>query len=439
MTEDTSSDVRRLRNLEAEVEALKSNMRRLQGWGTVDGSLVRGRIDAQTGEIGEMVIGPNGQVRFGDDVARLGPYGVQLETDDESIPGDLPARGVWFVPALTDDPSTTYPKGFIGGSSVADAYHRTRWIHQAAADHSVESTLASTTSAVGIDPPYSSTLMSTVMKVPSDSAALVMQATVTENGSGGIDTRSLGLLRGFFYPGVLSVFNTISGGVLTIDSSCVQVEPQTGTTDDLDTITGDGVSIGAILLLLAESGDTITVKHGTGNILLAKGADFELTDSAPLFLLWNTTNWLEIGGTRSGMTIQTNDGQYLIPAGPSAGTTVASAASANGYGSWVQMTASTAEDIYILAVSISPVVATHTYVQIDIATGAAASESSIGELHVGVATSGGDPLVMTTYLPLAIPLKVVSGTRIACRTADSSASALSHILTLHVVAVADTA
>lgn len=65
---------------------------------------------------------------------------------------------------------------------------------------------------------------------------------------------------------------TISSGAITATQTNTSIEPETGTADDLDTING-GTDGDIIIIRPHTFGDTITVKHGTGNIYLNAGAD----------------------------------------------------------------------------------------------------------------------------------------------------------------------
>lgn len=91
---------------------------------------------------------------------------------------------------------------------------------------------------------------------------------------------------------------TIAGGVITIDQFYHVIAAQTGATDDLDTINLDYDSLSfdsttyrPILAIIADSGDTITIKHGTGNIDLPDDTDVTLTDDGHVWLIYNGTNW----------------------------------------------------------------------------------------------------------------------------------------------------
>jgi len=91
---------------------------------------------------------------------------------------------------------------------------------------------------------------------------------------------------------------TIATGVVTVTQSEHIIAAETGTTDDLDTITvgivdltGAGNTYRPHLHITADTGDTITLKHGTGNLDFVGGLDVVLTPGAWLLLRYNGTNW----------------------------------------------------------------------------------------------------------------------------------------------------
>ena len=70
---------------------------------------------------------------------------------------------------------------------------------------------------------------------------------------------------------------TVSSGVLTVTKSRHTVQPESGTSDDIDTITGIPDN-GELILTVSDLGtDTIVFKHGTGNLSLPGAADITLT------------------------------------------------------------------------------------------------------------------------------------------------------------------
>lgn len=94
---------------------------------------------------------------------------------------------------------------------------------------------------------------------------------------------------------------TIASGVITLtetDSSRVSVDTQGGAaTDDLDTING-GVVGDIIILRTTAAARDVTVKSGTGNIILAGGVDFTLINlGSNIGLELSGSNWRELWRT----------------------------------------------------------------------------------------------------------------------------------------------
>lgn len=112
-------------------------------------------------------------------------------------------------------------------------------------------------------------------------------------------------------------------------------------------------------------------------------------------------------------------GYFAIPTLPAVGTTVTTSASANTYGSWTEMTASTSAALYIVGISINAASGTENYAALDIGTGAGGAESSVSSLPFNIAE--GVTEAKTIMLPAWIA--VAASTRIACRTAGSEAAA----------------
>lgn len=93
---------------------------------------------------------------------------------------------------------------------------------------------------------------------------------------------------------------TISGGEITITQSNHKLQPESGTTDDLTTI--NGMTAGKILVLyVSDAGtDTITIKHGTGNISCLGATDVALSQGSAIFYSDGTTVYLIGGGGGGG-------------------------------------------------------------------------------------------------------------------------------------------
>lgn len=99
-----------------------------------------------------------------------------------------------------------------------------------------------------------------------------------------------------FMPTEVTAETLIATGVLSAEKEMVIVGAQTGTADDLDTVNvAAGITFSGYvqrLYLTATIGDTITVKHNTGNVLCNSGADITLTENKGVMLVRfiNTTN-----------------------------------------------------------------------------------------------------------------------------------------------------
>ena len=131
-------------------------------------------------------------------------------------------------------------------------------------------------------------------------------------------------------------------------------------------------------------------------------------------------------------------GYFLIPAGPAVGTQLTTSGSANTYGAYVQMTADAGAAIFIVGAVIDSLNQNIIYAQIDIATGGATSESSVGEFKWGsnAAAALADVKAIPAYtFPYAIP--VADATRIAARAADEDGAAQTLNLTLICINQAD--
>lgn len=94
---------------------------------------------------------------------------------------------------------------------------------------------------------------------------------------------------------------TISSGAITVlDAKTTLLRVNTeaaAATDDLDTITGPGIDGQTITLKSTSNSRDVTVKHGTGNIRLAGGADFTLgLIQAKITLQWDAgvSFWCEV-------------------------------------------------------------------------------------------------------------------------------------------------
>jgi hypothetical protein len=94
---------------------------------------------------------------------------------------------------------------------------------------------------------------------------------------------------------------TIASGVVTAINSEHIIAAQSGTTDDLDTITAGheylsvaGSDYRPQLYIRADTGDKITLKHGTGNLALTGNIDIVMDDETWCLLKYDGTNWINI-------------------------------------------------------------------------------------------------------------------------------------------------
>ena len=105
---------------------------------------------------------------------------------------------------------------------------------------------------------------------------------------------------------------TIASDAITATQAAHKLQPETSTADDLATI--NGMDEGDILVLyVSDAGtDTITIKHGTGNISCAGAADIAFTQGAVICYFDGTTVYVSGGGGAAGPT---------GPTGPTGGVT----------------------------------------------------------------------------------------------------------------------
>jgi hypothetical protein len=92
----------------------------------------------------------------------------------------------------------------------------------------------------------------------------------------------------------------ISSGTLTVtaQNGYVTVSPESGDSDDLATISG--LSNGDMVALIAAAGMSITVKHGTGNLVTPDGADMLLSANYAYIFRYNGTDCRVVGGGGAG-------------------------------------------------------------------------------------------------------------------------------------------
>lgn len=132
---------------------------------------------------------------------------------------------------------------------------------------------------------------------------------------------------------------TIASGVVTATPGCFSLDTESNAaSDDLDTITaGTGVAENSIVVLFAENvSRVVTVKDGTGNILLNGDCSLSANDST-LTLIYNGTNWREVARSApsaNGITNSGTDVTQIKFAGTQSASTDANTLDDYEEGSW---------------------------------------------------------------------------------------------------------
>ena len=94
----------------------------------------------------------------------------------------------------------------------------------------------------------------------------------------------------FFGFGTLTA-PTIAGGVLTVTGSFIDPQPQTGSTDTVDSITMTGAQAGDLLLIHIPATNTITFADTNINL---GGATRAVAPGGSLLLVYDGTQWSEM-------------------------------------------------------------------------------------------------------------------------------------------------
>ncbi len=84
---------------------------------------------------------------------------------------------------------------------------------------------------------------------------------------------------------------TITGGVLTVTGSLVDPQPQTGTTDTVDSIVLTGVQAGDLLFIHVPATNTITFDDANINLAAATRA---VAPGGSILLVYDGTQWSEV-------------------------------------------------------------------------------------------------------------------------------------------------
>lgn len=94
---------------------------------------------------------------------------------------------------------------------------------------------------------------------------------------------------------------TIRSGKVVLNGGYQIIAAESGTTGDLDTIIQPLVVVTPKWIVLqADTGDTITLKNGTGNIETRSGLDIVMTGTDKVALFWDGTQYVNLTGGRVG-------------------------------------------------------------------------------------------------------------------------------------------
>ena len=96
---------------------------------------------------------------------------------------------------------------------------------------------------------------------------------------------------------------TVAAGVITVTQAAHKLQPASGTADDLDTISGTAEGEYFLLYVTDEGTDTITLKHGTGNLSCPGGNDVVLSDGMVICYSDSTTVYVTGGAPSSPTTM----------------------------------------------------------------------------------------------------------------------------------------
>lgn len=124
-------------------------------------------------------------------------------------------------------------------------------------------------------------------------------------------------------------------------------------------------------------------------------------------------------------------GHFTIPTAPAAGASCTSGAANVFTTTYVQLIAATAAALYITGIYLEEAgVTAGTYIIVQLATGAAAAETIVGQYLIAPVTGS---TVTRCYRPIFPPIPVANGIRISCKTADS-VGAQAKLITLECIA-----
>src|SRR6185437_146525 len=106
--------------------------------------------------------------------------------------------------------------------------------------------------------------------------------------------------------GYIGTSTTLATDAFVLSDALHVITGEGGSPDNLVTITSTDALNHDVVQLLAAAGQTITVKHGSGNIQLQGATDKVLSTSVRLLLQYDGTNWNEVGNYLAALTSSLN-------------------------------------------------------------------------------------------------------------------------------------
>jgi hypothetical protein len=366
-----------------------------------------------------------GTLRTGGNVMQLDQSGMQLRNNSSTT-----VNAIRIVPDFSVSPSTTFPHATFGGYALSSGPTAVGAI--SAVSDSLLTTRAQIVSfAAGTTGATRRSYIQLQAALPSvREAGLLVNKAINSSGT---VTESYIQTDGLISP--YYEFAAISSGELDVTTTYVLVSPESGTADNLDTITpaiGSTIGVNPIVILRPlGASDAITIT-GSGNIVLPSACTLTgYTQSIVLQWDYFQSKWYELSRSQGGGMNKVTGSGYLVHPAAATGIDPGNSGSAWTSGSWSQVVASTAQAQSIIGIIYGwDGMADNTRVEaeIDIGTGAAAAEVAVATIpcqkqqhhETGASSDSGDNSIDHRPLFFPAPIEIATSTRIAVRVRSSS-------------------